>query len=97
MTPPPTPKPSTEKPQWLKSMNFGDTIYFRRKQMGLSLRKLAKIVGLSAMFIWDIEKRNRYPSEGNLKKLSKALGVKITIPTCKCCGIRLNVGYRAKS
>jgi len=90
MTPPKTPPK-------LKSMNFGDTIHFRRKQMKLSLRKLGKIVNLSAMFIWDIENRNRYPSESNLKKLSKALGVKITIPTCKCCGIRLNVGYRQKS
>lgn len=87
---------SAEKPNFLKSMNFGDTIYSRRKQMGLSLRKLGKIVNMSAMFIWDIEKRNRYPSESNLKKLSKALGVKITIPTCKCCGIRLNVGYRQR-
>lgn len=88
--------PTKEIPK-LKSMNFGDTIHYRRKQMGLSLRALGKLVNLSAMFICDIEKRNRYPSDRNLKKLSKALGVKITIPTCECCGIRLNVGYRQKS
>lgn len=89
-------KAATKSIPKLKSMNFGDTIHYRRKQMGLSLRALGKIVNLSAAFICDVEKRNRYPSDKNLKNLSKALGVKITIPTCKCCGIRLNVGYRQK-
>ena len=85
------------KPPKLKSMNFGDTIHSRRKQMGLSRRKLGELVDMSDQFIWDIENRNRYPSKKNLTKLSKALGVKIEIPTCKCCGIRLNVGYRQRA
>lgn len=57
-------------------MNIGQALKQARTNKGYSLRKLAKLTGLSHSFISDIEHGISKPSIDNLVKLSNVLGVK---------------------
>jgi transcriptional regulator with XRE-family HTH domain len=56
-------------------MPLGSKIREFREERDLSLRELAKRLGVSAAFLSDIELGRRYPSEENLKDLARMLGV----------------------
>jgi transcriptional regulator with XRE-family HTH domain len=45
-----------------------------RNQKNLSLRELARQVGVSAPFLTDVENHRRYPADDTLEKLAHALG-----------------------
>lgn len=53
---------------------LGEVIREIRKQRGLSLRSLAREAGISAAYLSDMERRQRYPAEGVLKSIAEALG-----------------------
>lgn len=52
---------------------LGDRIRELRNGRDLSLRELAKIVGVSAPFLTDVEQGRRFPADDTLEKLAKAL------------------------
>lgn len=52
---------------------LGDRIRELRNERDLSLRELAKIVGVSAPFLTDVEQGRRFPSEDTLENLAGAL------------------------
>lgn len=56
---------------------FGDRIAELRNEKDLSVRDLAKMVGVSAPFLTDVEKKRRYPADDTLVKLAKALGTTV--------------------
>lgn len=56
-------------------MQFGERIRARRQSLGLSLRELAKRVGLTASFLSQIERDQASPSIESLRKISDALEV----------------------
>jgi transcriptional regulator with XRE-family HTH domain len=56
-------------------MPLGERIRELREERDLSLRELAKKLGVSAAFLSDIELGRRYPSGKNLKDLARMLGV----------------------
>lgn len=56
---------------------FGDRIRELRNEKDLSLRDLAKLIGVSAPFLTDVENRRRYPAEDTLAKLVVALGTTV--------------------
>jgi transcriptional regulator with XRE-family HTH domain len=56
---------------------FGDRIAELRNEKDLSVRDLAKMVGVSAPFLTDVEKKRRYPAEDTLVKLAAALGTTV--------------------
>jgi transcriptional regulator with XRE-family HTH domain len=56
-------------------MPLGQRIRELREERDVSLRELAKKLGVSAAFLSDIELGRRYPSEENLKDLARMLGV----------------------
>lgn len=58
-------------------MQFGERIRARRQSLGLSLRDLAKRVGLTASFLSQIERDQASPSIESLRKISDALDVPI--------------------
>ncbi len=49
-----------------------------RKQEGCSIRRLAKMAGVHWTTVWKAETGRRDPTVATLKKLAKALGVKVT-------------------
>ena len=58
-------------------ISLGQRIRELRDQADLSLRELAKSIGISPPFISDIELGRRFPSEEILKKLARALNVSL--------------------
>lgn len=52
---------------------LGDRIRQLREERDLSLRELAKKVGVSAAFLSDVELGRRYPSDKHLSALARAL------------------------
>lgn len=46
-----------------------------RRKKGMSLRELAKEVGVSPAYMSDVENYNRYPSSKTLEKIIKALNI----------------------
>ena len=56
-------------------ISLGQRIHELRGKAGLSLRKLADQIGVSAPFLSDIELGRRFPSEEILAKLAGALEV----------------------
>jgi transcriptional regulator with XRE-family HTH domain len=56
---------------------FGDRIRELRNEKDLSLRDLAKLIGVSAPFLTDVENRRRYPADDTLAKLAVALGTTV--------------------
>ncbi len=56
---------------------FGDRIAELRNEKDFSVRDLAKMVGVSAPFLTDVEKKRRYPADDTLAKLAKALGTTV--------------------
>jgi transcriptional regulator with XRE-family HTH domain len=57
--------------------SLGQRLHQLRENADLSLRELAKQVGISPPFLSDIELGRRFPSEEILAKLAKALNVKL--------------------
>ncbi len=58
-------------------MELGKHIKERRQELGMSLRELAKEVGLTASFLSQVERDLASPSIESLRKISKALDVPI--------------------
>jgi transcriptional regulator with XRE-family HTH domain len=56
-----------------KQKTFGQALKELRSKAGLSLRELAEKSGLTAPFLSDVELGRRFPSEGTLADLAKAL------------------------
>jgi transcriptional regulator with XRE-family HTH domain len=56
---------------------LGQFIREKREELDLSLRELARRVGVSAAFMSDIELGRRYPSDDIFEKLSKPLEVTV--------------------
>ena len=56
--------------------SLGQRIRVLRDEKDISLRELAKRLGISATFLSDIELGRRYPSKKVLHELAKQLGVK---------------------
>jgi transcriptional regulator with XRE-family HTH domain len=54
-------------------LTLGERIRQLRQEKDLSLRELAKSVGVSAAFLSDVELGRRYPSDKHLAALAKAL------------------------
>ena len=54
---------------------IGERIHTRRKELGLSLRALAKEVDLTASFLSQLERGQADPSIKSLRKIAAALGV----------------------
>ena len=57
---------------------LGEYIRELREDKDLSVRELAKRLGLSAPFLSDVELGRRYPSGGVLSKLSRELDTTLT-------------------
>ena len=55
---------------------FGEQIRELREGKDISLRELAKKLGLSPAFLSDVELGRRYPSKKVLRQLANELGVK---------------------
>lgn len=62
--------------QNMDGTTFGERIRDLRLNRNLSLRRLARRIGISAPFLSDIELGRRFPSEVVLRALAKELGVK---------------------
>src|ERR1700753_302574 len=58
-------------------ISLGQRLRELRDKADLSLRELAKRIGISPPFISDIELGRRFPSEEILKKLARALNVSV--------------------
>lgn len=57
---------------------YGSRLRGLRKDRGLSLRELARCVGLSVSFICDIELDRRTPSGDTISELSRVLAVDVS-------------------
>jgi transcriptional regulator with XRE-family HTH domain len=55
--------------------NLGEFIRQKREELDISLRELAKKIGVSAAFLSDIELGRRNPSDDVMKKLARELKV----------------------
>ncbi|MCL5291685.1 MAG: helix-turn-helix domain-containing protein [Actinobacteria bacterium] len=56
--------------------SFGDYVERKRKQKGMSLRELAKEVGISASYLSDIEKGRRYaPDKKKLDHIAALIDI----------------------
>ena len=63
---------------WRKQMKtLGERIRELREQKDISLRELAKKLGVSPAFLSDIELGRRFPSDEVLARISKELGESI--------------------
>jgi len=58
-------------------ISLGQRLHELRDKADLSLRELAKKVGISSPFLSDIELGRRFPSEEILGKLARALNVSL--------------------
>lgn len=59
-------------------MTIGERIRQLREVKDLSLRELAKTVGISAAFLSDVELGRRYPSDKHLAAIAQALGAMLS-------------------
>jgi transcriptional regulator with XRE-family HTH domain len=59
-------------------ISLGQRLRELRDRADLSLRELAKRIGISSPFLSDIELGRRFPSEEILEKLAAALNVSLT-------------------
>lgn len=57
---------------------FGDRIRELRTDADLSLRELARKIGVSAAFLSDVELGRRYPSDSVLERLAGELDVSVS-------------------
>jgi transcriptional regulator with XRE-family HTH domain len=57
---------------------LGDRIRELRNTRDLSLRELAKIVGVSAPFLTDVEQGRRFPKDATLENLARALRINLS-------------------
>lgn len=76
---------------------FGEIIKERREELGLSLRSVAKKLGMLAMYLSDIERGNRTPPIGNNVKedyMSKIIKV-LQIPNDQV-DIFYDIAYASK-
>ncbi len=55
-------------------ITIGERIRQLREGKDMSLRELAKAVGVSAAFLSDVELGRRYPSDKHLSAIARALG-----------------------
>ena len=55
------------------TVTLGEAIYHARQERGITLRQLARTVGISAPFMSDVEHGRRKPSEERLAAIAKAL------------------------
>lgn len=60
--------------KWL----FGRAVRKRRRELDLSQEELAERAGLHRNYISDIERGDRNPSLENIRKLAKALDMKVS-------------------
>jgi transcriptional regulator with XRE-family HTH domain len=58
-------------------LTLGERIRQLRDERDMSLRELAKLVGLSAAFLSDVELSRRYPSDKHLAALAKVLATSV--------------------
>jgi transcriptional regulator with XRE-family HTH domain len=57
-------------------INFGEFIAQKRMERGLTLRRMAEDLGISAPYLTDVEKDRRYPFDPDkLELLAKLLGM----------------------
>lgn len=56
---------------------FSEQVREARAKQKLSLRKVAKMTGLSSQFIWDVETGRREASWENMRKIAAALEIAI--------------------
>jgi len=58
------------------TMNFGAFLQSKREEKGVTLRKMAEILGFSAPFLSDVEKDRRNPPElAKLELIARILGL----------------------
>ena len=58
--------------------NFGERVKKRRKERGLTLEQLAKNIGSSKSYIWELENKPTIrPSSETVYKLARALGATV--------------------
>lgn len=57
--------------------SFGGNLRELREKNGISLRVLAKKIGVSAAFLSDIELGRRFPSDDRIEMLAKEIGVTV--------------------
>ncbi|WP_411825364.1 helix-turn-helix domain-containing protein [Luteolibacter sp. AS25] len=62
----------------MKTMGLGEKIRDLRKKKGISLRELARRVGISPSFLSELETAQGYPSTAVLERLAGELGVAAT-------------------
>lgn len=62
----------------MKTMGLGEKIRDLRKKKGISLRELARRVGISPSFLSELETAQGYPSTAVLERLADELGVAAT-------------------
>tara|TARA_R100001143_G_C3357791_1_gene133619 strand:+ start:1099 stop:1449 length:351 start_codon:yes stop_codon:yes gene_type:complete len=56
-------------------MTFGQLIKHTRKNLGLTLERLAKMAGCSKSFLWSIENSGTEPGRLVLRNIMKATGI----------------------
>ena len=59
-------------------MDLGMRIRESREKIGMSLRKLAKEVGVSPSFISQVEQNKAQPSINSLQKIAQVLGISVS-------------------
>ncbi len=58
------------------TMNFGAFLQRKREEKGITLRKMAEMLGFSAPFLSDVEKDRRNPPElAKLEQIAQILGL----------------------
>ena len=57
------------------TVTLGEAIYHARQERGITLRALARTIGVSAPFMSDVEHGRRKPSEDRLAEIAKVLHV----------------------
>ena len=58
------------------TMNFGAFLQRKREEKGITLRKMAEMLGFSAPFLSDVEKDRRNPPElAKLEQIAEILGL----------------------
>ena len=61
----------------MNTETFGSTLRKLREEKDISLRELAKRIGVSGAFLSDIELGRRFPSADKLELIAKEIGVSI--------------------
>ena len=56
---------------------FGAKLREEREKRNISLRELAKKIGVSGAFLSDIELGRRFPSADNIELLAKEIGIPV--------------------